>query len=265
VVPRSLVSLVLLALLAVGCTSAADTFSDSGGDDAVQRFTVEVVESYPHDIGAYTQGLLVDDGVFVESTGQYGQSDLREVTISNGVPIRQVPLPAREFGEGLALVDDRLIQLTWREGIARVYDRETFEVVDEFAYEGEGWGLCLDDDRLVMSDGSSTLTFRDPETFDVVGTVDVTAEGVSVDDLNELECVDGEVYANVYHTDEIVVIDPETGTVTASIDASPLIDDDDRADVLNGIAHDVGTDAFYLTGKYWPTVFEVRFVAATSG
>jgi glutamine cyclotransferase len=165
------------------------------------------------------------------------------------------------FGEGLAQVGDRLIQLTWREGVARVYDRETLEVVDEFSYDGEGWGLCLDGDRLVMSDGSDTLTFRDPETFEKTSTVSVAEGGTPVDKLNELECVDGQVYANVFNTNEIVIIDPDDGQITGRVDASGLLADVDAPDagVLNGIAYIPDTGHFYLTGKNWPVIFEVNF------
>lgn len=231
----------------------------------VEHLTVEVVAAFPHDDRAYTQGLLVESGTLLESTGQYGESELREVDLESGEVERREALPQGYFGEGLAGVGDRLVQLTWREGVAIVYDRDTFEVLERVRYEGEGWGLCFDDqaDHLVMSDGSATLTFRDPRTFAVTGSVEVTADGEPVDRLNELECVDGDVYANVYRTDEIVVIDAELGRVTASIDASPLraeLGDAPRAEVLNGIARDPATGALYLTGKYWPGLYQVELV-----
>lgn len=267
-VRRTLVSLLAVVAVAGGCAdSGSDTTPVGDAAEGVRQLTVEVVDSHPHDTAAYTQGLLLDDGVFFESTGNYGRSDVRRVSVDEGVPSQREPLPADQFGEGLTLVGDRLIQLTWREGIARVYDRETLELVDEFQYDGEGWGLCLDDDRLVMSDGSATLTFRDTDTFDEIGSVEVSADGQSVDQLNELECVDGAVVANVYRTDRLVVIDPDTGDVTASVDASGLLDEAEAptAEVLNGIAHDSATGHYYLTGKYWPTMFEVRFVDVADG
>jgi glutaminyl-peptide cyclotransferase len=259
-------ALVVAALL--GCSSSENdphqAIEAVERDESVERLRVEVVAEHPHDPKAFTQGLVVDGDRFYESTGDYGYSDVREVEVESGEVVHEEPLPPSLFGEGLAQVDDRLIQITWREHVARAYDRETLELIEEFSYDGEGWGLCYDGDRLVMSDGSATLTFRDPETFEEIGAVDVTAGGAAVGRLNELECVDGQVYANVYTTNNIIAIDPERGEVTASIDASNLLTPNEsaEADVMNGIAHDAGSDTFFLTGKHWPTMFEVRFVAA---
>jgi glutaminyl-peptide cyclotransferase len=233
----------------------------------VQRLTVEVVATTPHDPGSYTQGLVHHDGVVYESAGNYGQSDVRRVDRATGAVALQRDNDPDEFGEGLALVDDALWQLTWKEGGVNVVDAATLQLRRTVGYEGEGWGLCHDGDRLVMSDGSSQLTFRDADTFAVLGTVPVTLEGEPVERLNELECVDGTVLANVYPSDLIVWIDPASGRVTATVDAAPLramagpLDGDE---VLNGIAHIQGIDHFLLTGKHWPTMFEVRFVPVTS-
>ncbi|ADI13711.1 glutaminyl-peptide cyclotransferase [Truepera radiovictrix] len=226
----------------------------------------EVLATYPHDPEAFTQGLLWDGGRLFESTGLYGASTLREVVPETGEVVRLVALDARYFGEGLALVGDRLIQLTWQEGTAFVYDRATFERVGTFSYEGEGWGLCFDGEALYMSDGSATLTRRDPETFEVLETVEVTLRGEPVALLNELECAKGRVYANVFTTDVIVRIDPASGRVQGVVDASALLSAEERARltrdaVLNGIAYNPEADTFYLTGKLWPKLFEVRFVA----
>jgi glutaminyl-peptide cyclotransferase len=223
-----------------------------------------VMETLPHDPEAFTQGLVWDDGVFLESTGRYGRSDLREVDARSGEVIRSRPLAANEFGEGLAQVGDRLIQLTYREGVAHVYDRETFEVVGRFRYDGEGWGLCYDGEDLWMSDGSATLTRRDPETFAVRGRLDVTRSGSPLRRLNELACVGDEIYANVWTTTDIVRIGTADGRVRAVIDASALVPDDARvrADpdaVLNGIAYDAALDRFFLTGKLWDVMYVVRF------
>jgi glutaminyl-peptide cyclotransferase len=187
---------------------------------------------------------------------------VREVNAVTGEVLQAVELDPDLFGEGLALVDDRLIQLTWQDGTALVYKADDLDLIDEWSYDGEGWGLCYDGERLVMSDGSSTLFFRDPDTFEVIGSVDVTAEGEPVSRLNELECVDGRVWANVYKTDLIIEIDPENGEVTSSVDASGLLpaDEADAADVLNGIAYDPADDRFLITGKLWPTLYVVRFV-----
>ncbi len=176
-----------------------------------------VVSRRPHDAAAFTQGLQLDGaGRLFESTGLYGRSTLREVDPLSGTVLRSVSLPDRLFAEGLALVDDRLVQLTWREGRARLWDADTFELLDTFRYEGEGWGLCLDGQRLVMSDGSDVLTFRDPVTFEVEGSVQVDHAGYERLPINELECVAGAVWANLWQTDTIVRIDPHSGAITGS-------------------------------------------------
>lgn len=177
---------------------------------------------------------------------------------------REVRLPGDLFGEGITVTGDRIWQLTWQEGVALERDRETLAELRRVEYSGEGWGLCFDGTRLVMSDGSDRLTFRDPATFAPTGSVEVRAEGSPVEELNELECVDGQVWANVWRSDQIVRIDPASGQVTAVVDASGLLSPQQRAgtDVLNGIAAVPGTDEFLLTGKLWPAVFRVRFVPA---
>jgi len=228
---------------------------------AVEHLKVKVLATRPHDAHAYTQGLLWHAGRLYESTGLYGASSLREVEPETGEVLRSTPLPAKVFGEGLALVDDRLIQLTWKEGIAFVYGLARFDLRGQLAYTGEGWGLTWDGKRLIMSDGSDRLTFRDPATFDSLGGVNVAEGGQPVLDLNELEWVDGAVYANVWQTDRILRIDPATGRVTAEIDAAGLLSDAERAgaEVLNGIAWRPDTRTFYITGKKWPKLFEVVF------
>ncbi|MDH3755973.1 MAG: glutaminyl-peptide cyclotransferase [Acidimicrobiia bacterium] len=238
----------------------ADPAPDAEAATAVERLTAEVVGEVPHDPGAFTQGLVVAGDTVYESTGR--DSSLRRVDAATGEIELVVPIAEEYFAEGLELVDDRLIQLTWRSNVAFVYDVDTFERTGEFSYEGEGWGLCLDGDRLVMSDGTSTLTFRDPETFEPVGQVEVTIDGSPVDRLNELECVDGDVWANVWKTDAIVRIDPGSGAITAVVDASALAQPfaADEGAVLNGIAHNSERDTFLVTGKLWSTMYEVRFV-----
>lgn len=248
-----------IALLLVGAACAGPDAPPS-----VERLVPEIVGRLSHDTDAWTQGLLVGGDAIYESTGRYGASALRELDRFTGEVRREVALDAGLYGEGLALVGDRLLQLTWREETLLAWDRETVSEVDRIGYEGEGWGLCSDGDRLVMSDGSAVLTFRDPATFAATGSVEVRSDGRPLDRLNELECVAGRIYANVWPTTEVAVIDPESGSVTAMIDASCLAAEvaGDRADVLNGVAHDPQTDTFLLTGKLWPMIFEVRFVPA---
>lgn len=222
--------------------------------------TVEVIERRGHDPGAFTQGLVFHDGRLYESRGLYGESALTEIDPSTGEVLRRVDVDPDVFAEGLAHVDGRLIQLTWRAELAYVYDRETFDLLDTFSYRGEGWGLCNDGTDLWMSNGTATLTRRDPQTFEALEAVDVTLAGQPLESLNELECIDGFVWANVWLTDLIVVIDPATGQVVSRIDASGLLTADEEAagaDVLNGIARDDTTDEIVITGKRWPAMFAV--------
>lgn len=229
----------------------------------INEYTVAVLSERPHDPKAFTQGLVFDNGLFLESTGLYGESTLREVDPWTGGVIRQHELPDAHFGEGLALVDDKLVQITWREGVAHVYDRATLKKTGEFRYEGEGWGLAYDGKHLVMTDGTDRIAFRDPDTFDVVTSIGVTLKGQPVGFLNELEIPPGgSIYANVLSQDVILEIDPKTGNVTGAIDAANLLPPGTRNSqmVLNGIAYDSGAETFYLTGKYWPKLYEVQLV-----
>ena len=234
--------------------------------EKVLRQGVQVLRVYPHDPQAFTQGLLWHEGRLLESTGEYGRSALRRVEPSTGAIEQEVSLSPDLFGEGLALVDDRLIQLTWRRGMALVYDAESFEELARLPYEGEGWGLCYDGHRLFMSDGSSTLAVRDPQSFEQLSRLQVTLEGRPLGALNELECAEGWVFANVYRTDFIVRIDPHSGEVRAVIDASDLLAPEERqgTDVLNGIAYRSDNNSFLLTGKNWPKLFEVDFTPLAS-
>jgi glutaminyl-peptide cyclotransferase len=263
-VRRRALGVSLLVVLAGAVPATPQPPGTSVGTGTVQALQVEVLATYPHDPEAFTQGLEWHDGVLYESTGLYGRSDIRVTEVASGRVRHRVPLPESVFGEGLTIVDDRIWQLTWREEIAFVRDRDTLVELDRVGYDGEGWGLCYDEDsdRLVMSDGTAELSFRNPETFDLIGTVTVHENGRPLTMINELECVDGAVWANVWLTDRIVRIDPDEGRVDAVVDATGLLPTSDRAgaDVLNGIAAVPGTDTFLITGKLWPTVFLVRFV-----
>jgi glutamine cyclotransferase len=247
-------------VLALACTFG------SPGEPAAASPLVElvprVVAEFPHDAEAFTQGLVWHEGWLYESTGNYGSSTLRRIDLENGTVEKRVELPENLFGEGLERVGERLIQLTWRERVARVYDLETLELEEELAYLGEGWGLCFDSIELVRSDGTSTLTFHDPATFAQLRRLTVTVGGQPLGFLNELECVDGWIYANVWQTDSIVRIDPASGKVVARVEASGLLPDRraSGAGVLNGIAYRPDTATFLITGKNWPKIFEVVFV-----
>ncbi len=225
----------------------------------------QVLNTYSHDAGAFTQGLVYANGNFYESTGLNGRSSLREVDIKSGEVIRSLSLEDEYFAEGLARVDNKLIQITWQNKEAFVYDLETFSKEKTFNYEGEGWGLCYDGKDLYMSDGSSTLFKRNAATFEVISQVQVKLNGQSVDQINELECVDDVVYANVWQTDRILKVDKSSGQVLTEIDASTLLSTEERQGmdpnaVLNGIAYNPENQSFYITGKLWPKLFEVKFV-----
>jgi glutamine cyclotransferase len=225
------------------------------------RYTYEVVATWPHDRGAFTQGLVFHEGSLLESTGLNGESSLREVDLKTGRPLKQIALSREFFAEGLAVVAGKAFQLTWQNQKVFVYDAYTFQRIGEFSYQGEGWGLTTDGQRLIMSDGSNRLRFLDPRTFSVVRTVEVTLDGKPETRLNELEFINGEILANVWMTDLVVRIDPATGAVRGMIDFSALLPAMDRrpdTDVLNGIAYDTTTGRLYVTGKRWPALFEVR-------
>ncbi len=225
--------------------------------------TYEVVAVYPHDPAAFTQGLIYREGYLYESTGRYGKSSLRQVELDSGQVLQQVDLPPDFFGEGLTDWGNKLIQVTWREGMGFVYDIEDFSLLESFELSTEGWGLTQDGDRLIMSDGTSSLYFLDPETFAVMGTVTVNDKGEEIDRLNELEYIRGQVFANIWQMDDIIRIDPDTGALLGWIDLSGILPEEARAettDVLNGIAYDPKADRLFITGKYWPHLYEIRLV-----
>ncbi len=260
-------------IVACGASSAPVPEPEAGGQatagagaaaqSGVEQLTYRIVRSHPHDTAAFTQGLTIADGNLYESTGLYGESKLRRVDLATGAALQQVELDGRYFAEGIAVVGDRIVQLTYQTGVGFEYDRKTFARLREFSYPGEGWGLTYDGQRLVMSDGSDTLRFWDPATFAEQGRLRVRDGDRAVPHINELEYVDGVIYANIWQEDRIARIDPKTGVVTAWIDMSNLLTATERSrgvDVLNGIAHDPASGNFLVTGKLWPWVFEVQFV-----
>ena len=246
--PPALAAVVVVALTA-GCPTAHA--------EPVLRPTV--LAEVPHDVAAYTEGFELDGATLYEGTGMQGQSQLRELDPTTGAVRRAVPLPSGYFGEGITVVDDRIWQLTYRDDVAIEWDKATMTPVRTVPADGEGWGLCRDGGRLVRSDGTERLHFHDTTQFAETGSVAVTRDGATVSGLNELECADGQVWANVWPTDQIVRIDPATGAVTATVDASGLLGGQrQNTQVLNGIAY-AGGGEFLLTGKYWPSTFRVRF------
>lgn len=262
---RVLLATVLLTgsglLAARGPSPAAGTAAQTpAAGAAVQVFDYEVVNRYPHDRGAFTQGLLYRDGFLYESTGLNGRSSLRKVVLETGAVIRIQRLDRQYFGEGLADWDGQLIQLTWQSGTGFVYELDTFQEQRRFQYPGEGWGLTADDNRLILSDGTPQLRFLDPDTLAETGRVTVTYQGQPLRGLNELEFIDGRVYANVFPTQTVVMIEPDSGLVTGRVDLAGLLPDSERGrvDVLNGIAWDAQGGRLFVTGKLWPTLFEIR-------
>lgn len=247
---------------------AAAAGASPRASDEVPVYGYEVVRSYPHDAGAFTQGLVYHNGWLYEGTGLYGGSSVRQVRLETGEVERIRDLPPHYFGEGIAVVENRLIQLTWLSGVGFVYDLDTFEPLREFTYPTEGWGLSYDGVRLAMSDGSDRVYFLDPTTLERTGSIEVRADGVPVRRLNELEFVGGELFANVWQTDRIARIDPADGRVTGWIGLAGLLPPDRRGpgtDVLNGIAFDPETGRLFVTGKRWPLLFEIRLTGPAGG
>jgi glutaminyl-peptide cyclotransferase len=249
----------LIAVVLLACQPGKATRVGLNG--AVPNYTYEIVKVYPHDPDAFTQGLVFRDGKLLESTGQEGQSTLRQVDLDSGQTLKKVDLAPQYFGEGMAVLNNRIYQLTWQHHIGFIYDYQTFERLGDFSYEGEGWGLTTDGQALILSDGSSRLRFLDPNTFRVIRTIAVTENGKPVRQLNELEFINGEVFANIWHDTRIVSINPQSGAVTASIDCAALVSQSgahDQEAVLNGIAYDEGSGRMFVTGKLWPKLFEIR-------
>jgi glutaminyl-peptide cyclotransferase len=228
--------------------------------ESIPVYSYEVVNVWPHDRKAFTQGLVFLNGTLLESTGLNGQSTLRKVDLTTGTVQKRVEVPAIYFAEGLAVLGGKIFQLTWQNGEGFVYDLETFQIEKEFAYEGEGWGLTTDNQWLILSDGTPQIRFLDPVTFEVKRTINVLSHGQPVSRLNELEFINGEIYANVWQTDYVVRINPATGQVVGAIDFTGLLSNDERTDtdVLNGIAYDATNHRLFITGKLWPKLFEVR-------
>jgi glutaminyl-peptide cyclotransferase len=261
--PRSRVAAGVLAALCWWLTSAQD--SNLTAQAATPVDTYRVVKAYPHDPAAYTQGLIYREGFLYESTGLNGRSSLRKVRLETGEVVQQHRVDQAHFAEGLAEWKGQLIQLTWRSNVAFVYDVNSFSPRRTLSYPGEGWGLTHDGKQFVLSDGTDQLRFLDSDTFREIRRVSVSDRGVRVRDLNELEYIRGEVYANVWHTDRIARISPQTGAVIRWLELRGLMSAGYRLDseaVLNGIAHDAANNRLFVTGKLWPRLFEIQIVPA---
>jgi glutamine cyclotransferase len=266
--PVSVKQTVAVALLAGTLVGAAyhwigiDAAQQRTASQSLPTFGYSVVRTYPHDRDAFTQGLQYLDGQLYEGTGLRGRSSIRRVNLQTGAVSQRLDLDRPHFGEGITVLNGELFQLTWQSGVAFVYDSRTFDLRRSFRYRGEGWGLTHDRTHLIMSDGTDALRFLDPATFTEQRRVRVTADGVPVRALNELEYINGEIWTNIWGTDRVARVDPRSGHVTAWVDFSGLLTQQERlsADVLNGIAYDEAGDRIFVTGKLWPKLFEIRIV-----
>jgi glutamine cyclotransferase len=264
--------LFIISILGLFTLLAAFVFSYSNlpesqvpsSSDIIPVYTYNVVNTYPHDHNAFTQGLVFEDGVLYEGTGRFGQSTLRRVELETGVVLQIRELSAQFFGEGITIYENKIIQLTWKSNIGFVYDKDSFKLLQEFNYSTEGWGITHDGTRLIMSDGTSTLHFLDPQTFEEIGQLEVFDNDGPITRLNELEYIQGEIYANVWLTDWVARIAPETGRVIGWVELGGLLTTEDLSkpvDVLNGIAYDAEADRLFVTGKLWPKLFEIELIS----
>ncbi len=256
----------LLVLLLVTTTLAFSAIlffalTEKPAQSKTVHYTYSIVNTYPHDENAFTQGLAYENGSLYESTGLYGGSTLRRVKLETGAILQLYTLPDRYFGEGITILDDEIIQLTWNDHKGFIYDKHSFDLLQEFDYIGEGWGITYDGNRLIVSNGSATLIFLDPETFEKIGQVEVH-DTAPVTKINELEYINGKVYANIWKEEKIAIINPQTGQVEGWIELSGIQDLEKQYgdNALNGIAYDAAGDRLFVTGKKWPHLFEIKLV-----
>lgn len=240
---------------------------DSITPDTTPLYTYKIINTYPHDRNAYTQGLVFENGILYEGTGLRGYSTLRKVDLKTGEILQIHELPYQYFGEGVTIRGDRIIQLTWQSNTGFVYDKDSFDLLQEFSYSTEGWGLTHDKENLIMSDGTSTLRFLNPSTFEYIGQIEVHDMDSPVTRLNELEYIQGEIYANIWKTNRIARIAPDTGRVVGWINLEGLLSlehSNEPVDILNGIAYDVVNERLFVTGKLWPSLFEIELIPSVS-
>jgi glutaminyl-peptide cyclotransferase len=264
----SLIGVICIFLLSSGCQSGAvanysvaNNATNIPNKGNVPTYGYEIVNTWPHDQDAYTQGLIFYEGKLLESTGQEGRSSLRLVEPETGKVLKKINVPRPYFAEGITFFKGRIYQLTWQHQLGFIYDVESFEKVGEFSYRGEGWGLTNDGSSLILSDGTNRIRFLDPNNFQVNRTISVLEGSTPVDRINELEYVHGEIYANIWQKDRVARIEPQTGRVLGWIDLTglrPLSEAKDNEAVLNGLAYDESKDLLYVTGKLWPKLFEIR-------
>ncbi len=264
IIKARLVLILVLSVVGLQCNAGANSSPPSNNASAnavVVKHSYQIVNIYPHDSGAFTQGLIFVDGKLYEGTGQEGRSSLREVDLQTGRVLKKTDVPEPFFAEGITLLNGKIYQLTWKNKMGFIYNAQTLEKIGQFAYTGEGWGITNDGRSLIISDGSNRIKFLDPDSFRVTKTIAVTDGPASVDQLNELEYVNGEIYANIWHDQRIVTIDPQNGRVTGWIDLTGLLQPgavQDEEAVLNGIAYDQANNRLFVTGKLWPQLFEIK-------
>src|ERR1043165_2664694 len=271
-----LILIFALSLASLQCNAGANSGSSTNkaaentnaNTAAPVKYGYEIVHIYPHDPGAFTQGLVFINGKLFEGPGQEGPSSLREVDLETGHVLKKVDVPEPYFAEGIALLNNKIYQLTWQHQIGFIYNADTFEQVGKFNYTGEGWGLTTDGHSLILSDGSNRIRFLDPDSFQVTKTIAVLDGNLPVKKLNDLEYVNGEIYANIWHDNRIVTIDPQTGHINGWIDLTGLLppgDVQDEEAVLNGIAYDQTGNRLFVTGKLWPRLFEIKLKPGVKG
>ena len=256
-----------LALSCFQCQTSSSNSSSANKTTAppangpAPKYGYQIVNIWPHDSNAFTQGLILMDGKLLESTGEVGFSSLRRVEVESGKVLKKVEVPEPYFAEGIAQLNGKIYQLTWQHNLGFIYDAQTFDRVGQFNYQGEGWGLTTDGQSLILSDGTSSIRFIDPASFRVTRSIQVTDQSRPVRELNELEYINGEIYANLWHDNRIATIDPQSGRVNSWIDLTGLMPEGELQDpeaVLNGIAYDQGNDKLFVTGKLWPRIFEIK-------
>ncbi len=259
---QHLIIVIVGVAIIVTCLFTLVLLSDNPVEFEPVQYTYDVVNVYPHDQSAFTQGLVFEEDMLYEGTGLYGHSTLRRVDLETGIVAQIYDLPDQFFGEGITVFSGKIIQLTWKSGIGFIYDKNSFELLQEFEYSTEGWGITHNGSMLIMSDGTATLYFLDPETFQTISKIDVYDKDPVIM-LNELEYIHGSVYANIWKEDKIVIINPQTGKVIGWIDLTGIRDllDQEKIDVLNGIAFDQKGNRLFITGKWWSKIFEIEIIA----